>query len=130
MGELLRLLNLHNIEMSAARISPESLASLLKLIEKGTISNKMGKEVFEEMFEGGKDPEQIVKEKGLVQISEQGQLEQIIADVITNNPKSAADYLAGKEQAIGFLVGQVMKATKGQANPGVVNAMLKERLSK
>jgi len=130
MGELLRLLNLHNIEMSAARISPESLASLLKLIEKGTISNKMGKEVFEEMFEGGKDPEQIVKEKGLVQISEKGQLEQIIADVITNNPKSAADYLAGKEQAIGFLVGQVMKATKGQANPGVVNAMLKERLSK
>lgn len=130
MGELLRLLNLHNIEMSEARITPESLASLLKLIEKGTISNKMGKEVFEEMFEGGKDPEQIVKEKGLVQISEQGQLEQIIADVITNNPKSAADYLSGKEQAIGFLVGQVMKATKGQANPGVVNAMLKERLSK
>jgi aspartyl-tRNA(Asn)/glutamyl-tRNA(Gln) amidotransferase subunit B len=129
-GELLRLLNSHNIELSKAKITPDSLSSLLELIAKGTISHKMGKEVFEEMFKEGKDPEQIVKEKGLSQISDQGQLDQIIDGVIANNPKSVADFQSGKEQAIGFLVGQVMKATKGQANPGVVNTMLKERLAK
>lgn len=128
-GELLRLLNARNIELSEAKITPDGLASLLKLIEKGSISHKIGKEVFEAMFEDGKEPEQIIKEKGLSQISDQGQLAQIIAEVIANNPKSAADFQSGKEQAIGFLVGQVMKATKGQANPGVVNAILREKLA-
>ncbi|NLC06514.1 MAG: Asp-tRNA(Asn)/Glu-tRNA(Gln) amidotransferase subunit GatB [Syntrophomonadaceae bacterium] len=130
MGELLRLLNAHNMELNEAKITPDGLAALLKLIEKGSISNKMGKEVFEIMFKEGKDPDQIVKEKGLSQISDEGQLAQIIAEVIAKNPKSVQDYQSGKKQAIGFLVGQVMKATKGQANPGVVNTMLQERLAK
>ncbi|TYO96869.1 Asp-tRNA(Asn)/Glu-tRNA(Gln) amidotransferase subunit GatB [Desulfallas thermosapovorans] len=128
MGELLRLLNARNMELGESRITPGGLASLLQLIKKGTISNKIGKEVFEVMFEEGKDPEQIVKERGLSQISDQGQLAQIIDEVIAKNPKSVADYQSGKKQAIGFLVGQVMKATRGQANPGVVNSMLREKL--
>ncbi len=129
MGELLRLLNARNLELSEAKITPGGLASLLKLIEKGAISNKMGKEVFEVMFEEGKEPGQIVKEKGLSQISDESQLNRIIAEVIAKNPKSVADFQSGKEKAIGFLVGQVMKATRGQANPGVVNTMLREKLA-
>lgn len=128
MGELLRLMNARNMELGESKITPSGLASLLQLIRKGTISNKIGKEVFEVMFEEGKDPEQIVKERGLSQISDQGKLAQIIDEVIAKNPKSVADYQSGKKQAIGFLVGQVMKATKGQANPGVVNSMLREKL--
>lgn len=130
MGELLRLLNARNMDISESKITAAGLASLLKLIEKGSISNKMGKEVFEAMFEEGKEPEQIVKEKGFSQISDEGQLAQIIDEVITNNPKSVEDYQSGKKQAIGFLVGQVMKATKGQANPGVVNTLLREKMDK
>jgi len=130
MGELLRLLNARNVELSEAKITPAGLAKLLELIKQGTISNNMGKKVFELMFEEGKDPEQIVKEKGMVQISDEGQLTQILTEVIAQNPKSVADFQSGKEQAIGFLVGQVMKATKGQANPGVVNKMLRKMLKK
>ncbi|NLL51305.1 MAG: Asp-tRNA(Asn)/Glu-tRNA(Gln) amidotransferase subunit GatB [Peptococcaceae bacterium] len=129
MGELLRLLNARNLELSQAKITPEGLAKLLELIKKGTISNKMGKEVFELMFEEGNDPEQIVKERGMVQISDEEQLAQILTEVIAQNPKSVADFQSGKKQAIGFLVGQVMKATKGQANPGVVNTMLRNMLA-
>ncbi len=127
-GELLRLLNARNVELNETKITPGRLAALLQLIEKGTISNKMGKEVFEEVFETGKEPEQIVKEKSMLQISDEGQLTGIITEVIAGNPKSVADFKSGKEQAIGFLVGQVMKATKGQANPGIVNTMIRERL--
>jgi len=130
MGELLRLLNARNMNLSEAKVTPSSLAKLLELIKKGSISNKMAKEVFELMFEEGKDPEQIVKDKGLTQISDAGQLAQILADVIAKNPKSAGDFQAGQGTGCGLLVGQVMKATKGQANPGVVNAMLREMLSK
>jgi aspartyl-tRNA(Asn)/glutamyl-tRNA(Gln) amidotransferase subunit B len=130
MGELLRLLNARNMNLSEAKVTPGSLAKLLELIKKGSISNKIAKEVFELMFEEGKDPEQIVKEKGLTQISDTGQLTEVLAEVIAKNPKSVGDFKAGKEQALGFLVGQVMKATKGQANPGVVNGMLREMLSK
>ena len=130
MGELLRLLNAQAMELSEARVTPDGLAKLLELIKKGTISNKIGKEVFELMFKEGKEPEDIVKEKGLVQISDTGQLTRILTDIIAKNPKSVEDFQAGKEQAIGFLVGQVMKATKGQANPGVVNTMLREILTK
>lgn len=127
-GELLRLLNARNVELNETKITPGRLAALLQLIEKGTISNKMGKEVLEEVFETGKEPGQIVKEKGMLQISDEGQLTGIITEVIAGNPKSVADFKSGKEQAIGFLVGQVMKATKGQANPGIVNTMIRERL--
>ena len=128
MGELLRLLNAHGMEAGEAKVTPDGLAALLQLIKKGTISNKMGKEVFEIMFTEGKTPDLIIKEHRLVQISDEGQLEAVITEVIANNPKSVADFQAGKNAAFGFLVGQVMKATKGQANPGLVNTILRDKL--
>lgn len=130
MVELLKLLNAENLEITDSKITPQGLAKMLKMIEKGTISGKIAKQVFEEMFNTGKDPEVIVKEKGLVQISDEGQISTIVDQVIANNPKSVQDFKAGKEKAIGFLVGQVMKETRGQANPGVVNKLLKEKLTK
>jgi len=129
MVELLRLLNLENMEISEAKIKPEGLAKMLKMIENNTISGKIAKQVFEEMFKTGQDPEVIVKNKGLVQISDEGQLRALIEKVVADNPKSVEDFKAGKEKALGFLVGQIMKETKGQANPGVVNKLLKEILN-
>lgn len=130
MGELSRLLNLEHVDIADLKIQPAQMAQMLKLIDAGTISGKIAKTVFEEMFSTGKEPEDIVKEKGLVQISDTGELESIAQRVIEANPKSVADYLAGKEQAIGFLVGQMMKETKGRANPGVVNQLLRKELEK
>jgi len=130
MGELLRLLNANNLEIQQSRVTPVKLAALLKLVAAGTVSGKMAKTIFEEMFASGKDPEAIVKEKGMVQISDEGSLGAIIEKVIAASPQSVADYQAGKEKALGFLVGQIMKETKGQANPGLVNKLLKEKLDK
>lgn len=129
MGEYLRLLNAEGLEVSESKVTPEKLAALLKLQADGKISGKMAKVVFEELFNTGKEPETIVKEKGMVQISDTGALEEIVMKVLAANPQSVADYQAGKEKAIGFLVGQVMKETKGQANPGIVNQLLKKKLS-
>lgn len=128
MGEMTRLLNASGLEISHCQIKPGQLAELLKLIDKGTISGKIAKTVFEEMFASGKDPDTIVKEKGLVQISDEGAIAAVVDEVIAANPKSVQDYRAGKTQAIGFLVGQVMKATRGKANPDLVNKLLKEKL--
>lgn len=130
MGEFTRLLNAKQIGVEESPVQPSQLAQLLALIEKGSISGKIGKTVIEEMFESGKDPEVIVKEKGLAQISDTGALLKLVDEVIAANPQSVDDFKAGKDRAIGFLVGQIMKATKGQANPGVVNNLLKEQLSK
>lgn len=129
MGDLTRLLNAQNLSLNASPVKPQSLAQMLELIDKGTISGKIAKSVLEEMFASGKSPEQIVKEKGLTQISDEGALLGIIDQILAANPKSVEDFRSGKGQAIGFLVGQVMKATKGQANPGLVNKLLQERLS-
>ncbi len=129
MGDLSALLRANACSFGQSPVSSDQLASLLALIKKGDISGKIGKTVLEEIYHTGKDPEVIIKEKGLVQISDEGALVKIIDEVIANNPKSVSDYQSGKESAIGFLVGQVMKATKGQANPGLVNKLLKERLS-
>jgi aspartyl-tRNA(Asn)/glutamyl-tRNA(Gln) amidotransferase subunit B len=128
MGELLRLLNANSLEIEEVKVKPEQLADLLILLGKGTVSGKIAKAVFEEMFATGADPEQIVQEKGLVQISDEKAIEAVVWQIIEANPKSVADYKSGKEQAIGFLVGQVMKETKGKANPGLVNKLLKEKL--
>lgn len=128
MGDLSALLKANNCSFEKSPVSPKQLAGLLSLIKTGQISGKIGKTVIEEIYTTGKDPEIIIKEKGLVQISDEGALEKIIAEVLAANPKSVSDYQAGKESAIGFLVGQVMKATKGQANPGLVNKILKEKL--
>ncbi|WP_459927576.1 Asp-tRNA(Asn)/Glu-tRNA(Gln) amidotransferase subunit GatB [Desulfosporosinus burensis] len=129
MGDLTRLLNSNQCSVVDSPISPEKLAELLALIEKGTISGKIAKSVIEEMYNTSKDAKTIVKEKGLAQISDEGALLGIIDSVLAANPQSVEDYRAGKDRAIGFLVGQIMKATKGQANPGVVNQLLKERLA-
>ncbi|WP_066637111.1 Asp-tRNA(Asn)/Glu-tRNA(Gln) amidotransferase subunit GatB [Desulfolucanica intricata] len=129
MGDLSRLLNASNLEINDCKVKPELLAEMLIMIDKGTISGKIAKTVFEEMFTSGKDPGTIVKEKGLVQISDQEVIASIVDEVIAGNPKSVEDYKNGKEKAIGFLVGQVMKASKGKANPAVVNKLLKEKLS-
>ena len=97
--------------------------------EQGTLCNKKAKTVFEEMWDSRKDAEVIVKEKGLVQISDSSEIIGIVDAVIAANPQSVADFNAGKEKAIGFLVGQIMKQTKGRANPDMVNSLLRERMT-
>lgn len=129
MGELLRLLNASGKEIQESPITPQGLAELLTLIDKGTISGKIGKQVFEEMFNTGQGAEEIVKAKGLVQITDEGAIKAVVEKVIAANPKSVEDYKNGKKQAIGFLVGQVMKETKGKANPQLVNKFLQELLN-
>ncbi|SDF36046.1 Asp-tRNA(Asn)/Glu-tRNA(Gln) amidotransferase subunit GatB [Sporolituus thermophilus] len=128
MGEVAKHLNAQNIDIADCPIKPQDLAGMLKLIDKGTISGKIAKTVFEEMWTSGKDAEAIVKEKGLVQITDEGAIVAVVEAVIAANPQSVADYKAGKERALGFLVGQVMKQTKGRANPELVNKLLRERL--
>jgi aspartyl-tRNA(Asn)/glutamyl-tRNA(Gln) amidotransferase subunit B len=105
------------------------LAGLIAEVAGGTISIKQAREVFKFMCETGKDASVIIKEQGMVQISDEGALIGIIDEVIQNNPKSVEDYRAGKERALGALIGQTMKATKGQANPAVVNKLILERLA-
>src|SRR5690625_176675 len=128
MGDLAAAMNKPLKELDELPITPEALAKMVQLIEDGTISSKIAKKVFAELVENGGDPEKIVKDKGLVQISDEGQLREIISEVLDNNEQSVTDYKGGKGKALGFLVGQVMKATKGQANPPMVNKILKEEL--
>ncbi len=111
-----------------AKVSPQQLAGLIALIEDGTISGKIAKDVLNDMVETGEDAKAIVEAKGLVQISDTGEIESIIAEIISKNPGPVADYKAGKKKAQGFFVGQVMKATQGKANPQVVNQILAKQL--
>ncbi len=129
MGDMMRCLNAAGQELADCRITPAHLAGMLKLLDQGVISSKMAKNVFEEMFASGKNPGDIVKEKGMVQISSEDELGQVIDRVIAANPQPLAEYLAGKTQVMGFFVGQVMKQTKGKANPGLVNELLQKRLA-
>lgn len=128
MVEYLGLLNAHNLEIGDSKIKPAQLAGLLQRQKEGKISGKIAKKVFAEMFQSGQDPEEIIKEKGLLQISDEAALVLIVEQVITANSQSVEDYRGGKKKALGFLVGQVMKETKGRANPGLVNKLLKEKL--
>ncbi|MFQ5950168.1 MAG: Asp-tRNA(Asn)/Glu-tRNA(Gln) amidotransferase subunit GatB, partial [Nitrospiria bacterium] len=128
MGDLLRELNNENKEIDQAAIRPESLAAMLKLIDAGTISGKIAKTVFEEIYRTGTDPQKIVKEKGLTQISDESELDLAIQEVMAANPKEVEGYRSGKEKLLGFFVGQVMKRFGGKANPGKVNQLLKKRL--
>jgi aspartyl-tRNA(Asn)/glutamyl-tRNA(Gln) amidotransferase subunit B len=130
MGDLLRILKDKEMEPENIPFSGEYIAKLIALIEKGTISGSIAKKVLQFMFEENKDPEIIVKEKGMIQINDESELEKIIDRIIESNPKSVEDYKSGKGKAIGFLVGQVMKETKGKANPQVVNKLLKISLDK
>ena len=128
MGELMRELNNSGTDISASPVTPERLVSLLQMVDKGTISLKVARETFPELYSSGKTPEQIVQEKGLMQVSDEGALEQIIAEVLSKNPAQVAQFKEGKQQVLGFLVGQVMKASGGKANPGKVNELLRKRL--
>ncbi len=128
MGDLTRLLNAGDMDITQCRISPAQLAGMLKLIDSGTISGKIAKMVFEEMFQTGRDPGDIVKEKGLVQISDEGAIASAVDEVLAGNPKVVDDFRSGKEKALGFLVGQVMKVTRGKANPEMVNRIIREKL--
>ena len=125
---LLQRLNESDTEINDCKISPESLAEMILLIESGEISNRIAQEVFDKMFESGKSAQEIVKEQGLTQISDEDALAEIVAKVIAENPAAVQDFKQGKKRAIGFLVGQVMKATRGKANPGIVNQKLQEVL--
>lgn len=129
MGELMRLLNAEGKEIEECPVKPGGLAGMVKMISDGTISTKIAKTVFEEMYKTGKDAEAVVREQGLTQVSDTGAIETIIAEVVKANPGQAAEYKAGKEKLFGFFVGQVMKASKGKANPDLVNQLLKKKLS-
>ncbi|NCO68424.1 MAG: Asp-tRNA(Asn)/Glu-tRNA(Gln) amidotransferase GatCAB subunit B [Nitrospirae bacterium CG_4_10_14_0_8_um_filter_41_23] len=129
MSDLLRLLNVENKSIEECPLKPKQLVSMLNLIENGTISGKIAKTVFEEMYKSSRGADVIVKEKGLVQISDAGSLEKVVDEVIAKNPKEVERFKAGEEKLIGFFVGQVMKLTKGKANPQMVNELLKKRLS-
>ncbi|MBI5343915.1 MAG: Asp-tRNA(Asn)/Glu-tRNA(Gln) amidotransferase subunit GatB [Deltaproteobacteria bacterium] len=130
MGELLRLLKEAGKEVTECPVTPEALAGLIKMVQNGEISNKMGKDVFEEMYKTGKSASEIVKAKGMIQISDEGALLKVIQGIIKANPENLARYKSGKDKLFGFFVGEVMKATKGQANPAVVNRILKGELEK
>ena len=128
MGDLAKNLNAEELDIKDSPVEPERLAGMIKLIEKGTISSKIAKKVFKEMWSSKDVPEKIVKDKGLVQITDTKAIEAIVDKVIADNPKPVADYQGGNKKAIGALVGQVMKASRGKANPQVVNKMLAEKL--
>src|SRR5699024_9593800 len=130
MGDLSAYLNKHHQELHDLAITPDGLSKMVKLIEDGTISSKIAKKVFTELLENGGDPGKIVKDKGLVQISDEGQLIEIIGKVLANNEQSIEDYKNGKDNAIGFLLGQLMKEIKGQDNIHKVNQNLIEEIEK
>jgi aspartyl-tRNA(Asn)/glutamyl-tRNA(Gln) amidotransferase subunit B len=130
MTDVLGYINEHKIEIEEFPVSAENLGRLINLISNGTISSKIAKEVFSIMIQSNQNPEIIVKEKNLVQISDEGELVKIIQSVLTKNQNQIEEYLSGKDKVLGFFVGQIMKETKGKANPQLVNQLLKTELEK
>jgi aspartyl-tRNA(Asn)/glutamyl-tRNA(Gln) amidotransferase subunit B len=128
-GELLRELNLSGTEPESSPVSPERLSELLQLVDSGTVSLKAARDLFPELYTTGKAPAQLVEEKGLLQVSDEGALTVLIGEVLAQYPAQVEQFRGGKEAVLGFLVGQVMKASKGTANPGKVNELLKRSLS-
>lgn len=128
MGEVSRLLNEEDVSLAEVDFGPEDLAEILKMIDDEVISNDIAKEVFEKMYNTGKDPADIVEEEGLKQISDSSELEQIVEEVLEDNPSAVEDYQDGNENVIGYFVGQTMQATNGKANPQKVKELLKEKL--
>ncbi len=128
MGEMMRLLSEHDVSIDESKVTPEKLAEIIGLIDANTISTSAGKQVFETIFIEGGEPKRIVEEKGMAQVSDDSALEGWADEAIAGNPKSVAEYKSGKQGAINFLMGQVMKASKGKANPGAVMQMLKQKL--
>ena len=130
MGELLRELNQSGLSADRSPVTPERLAGLLQLVEQGTISLKVARDIFPDLYRSGVSPEQLVQEKGLTQVSDEGVLGRIIDEVMVKNPTQVEQYKGGKTQVLGFLVGQVMKASGGKANPAKVNELLREKLAR
>ncbi|AYW48647.1 Asp-tRNA(Asn)/Glu-tRNA(Gln) amidotransferase GatCAB subunit B [Tetragenococcus osmophilus] len=130
MGDVSAYLNSEKIDLADTQLTPNNLAGMIQLINDGTISSKIAKKVFQELIEHGGDPNEVVEANGWIQLSDPAQLLPMINEVLDNNQQSIDDFKNGKDKAIGFLVGQIMKATKGKANPGVVNKLLKEELEK
>ena len=128
LGEMARLLNQSGIGVTETRVTPESVAQLQQMVDDSTLSSTMAKTVFEKMFETGDSPKKIAESEGLVQISDADAVLAAVMDAIESNPDPVQDYLGGKQQAMGFLVGQVMKATRGKANPRMASQMVRERL--
>lgn len=128
MVETIRLLKENNMDSDEMRFSPKNFAKIVNLSDSGAVTNTVAKEVFELVFKEDIDPEKYVEEKGLKTVNDESELRSVVEQVIKENPKSVEDYHGGKEKAIGFLVGQTMKAMKGKANPGIVNQILKELL--
>lgn len=128
MVETMRIIKEKSMDVSDISFSPANLAALIKLTDDGSINSSVAKEVFEKIFDEDIDPVKYVEENGLKQVNDEGALKKTVEDVIAANPQSVEDYRSGKEKAIGFLVGQTMKAMKGKANPAMVNEMLKELL--
>lgn len=128
--DFLGYLNSESLELPDSNLTPNLLVNMLQLIEEGTISSKLAKKVFKEILETGKEPKQIVEEKGWIQISDEGQLRQEVIKVLKGNPQSITDLANGKDRALGFLVGQVMKATRGKANPQLVNQLIREEIAR
>ena len=129
-SDISRILNETEMDPIEIPFDANQLAKLVELIDKGTISSSIGKKVLVELFENPRDPEDIIKEKGWIQISDEGAIKEVVTKIIDANPQSVADYKAGKERALGFLVGQAMKETKGKANPQMLNKMFAEELKK
>ena len=129
MGELLRELNSNGTSPQDSPVSPDGLVNLLQLVDKGTVSLKVAREIFPELYASGKDAEQLIQEKGLTQISDDNALKTLIDEVLAKNPNQVAQYREGKDAVLGFFVGQVMKASKGKANPSKVNELLKQQLT-
>ena len=129
MGDVLRRLKEEDMEIEALHIQPKDLADLILLVKDGKINNNTGKKVLKDMFDSGDSPEKIVKEQGLIQISDEGALEEIVEKILDANPQSIEDFKNGKDRAIGFLMGQIMKETKGKANPQMVNKMLLDKIN-
>ncbi len=129
LGDFARLLNQAGIDVDQAKVEPKALCDMIVLIEQGAISGKSAKAVFDVMFETGKPPADVVRELGLTQISGEEEIAAVINKVLAANPKAVEDYRSGKEEAAKFLVGQVMRETRGRANPGVVNDLLRRRLT-
>ncbi len=128
-GELMRIMNENKADIRNVGIPAGSLASLIQFLQEGSISGKIAKTVFEEMVQSGKDPAAIIEVRGLKQVSDEGALRGLLETLLNNNPKQVEQYRAGKTQIKGFFVGQVMKETKGQANPQIVNQLLEELLN-
>ncbi len=130
LSDISKILNETETEPIQIPFDANQLAKLVQLIDNGTISSAIAKKVIVELFENPKDPEEIIKEKGWIQISDEGAIKEVVTKILENNPQSVADYKAGKDRALGFLVGQAMKETKGKANPQMLNKMFLDELNK